>query len=57
MQSHSDPIAIVGMSCRFAGCPGPGAFWNAILGQRVMLTQPGPEAELPVGRKNFFDRP
>ena len=57
VQSHSDPIAIVGMSCRFAGCPGPGAFWNAILGQRVMLTQPGPEAELPVGRKNFFDRP
>ena len=45
------------MSCRFAGCPGPAAFWNAILDRRVMLTPPGPEAELPVGRKNFFDRP
>lgn len=50
-------IAIVGMSCRFAGCPTPAAFWNAIRERRVMLTPPGPEAELPIGQKNVFSRP
>ena len=50
-------IAIVGMSCRFAGCPNPRAFWNAILERRDMLTAPGPEAELPMGQKNVFDKP
>ena len=51
------PIAIVGMSCRFAGCPTPEAFWEAIRLRRVMLTPPGPEAELPIGQRNVFDRP
>ena len=50
-------IAIVGMSCRFAGCPTPAAFWNVIRNRRVMLTPPGPEAELPIGQRNVFDRP
>jgi len=52
-----NPIAIVGMSCRFAGCPTPDALWNVIRNRRVMLTAPGPEAELPIGQKNVFDRP
>ena len=45
------------MSCRFAGCPTPEAFWEAIRLRRVMLTPPGPEAELPIGQRNVFDRP
>ena len=52
-----NPIAIVGMSCRFAGCPTPAAFWDVIRSRRVMLTPPGPEAELPVGQRNVFNRP
>ena len=50
-------IAIVGMSCRFAGCPTPAAFWDVIRNRRVMLTPPGPEAELPLGQHNVFKRP
>ena len=50
-------IAIVGMSCRFAGCPTPAAFWSVIRNRRVMLTSPGLEAELPIGQRNVFDRP
>lgn len=52
-----NPIAIVGMSCRFAGCHTPAAFWDVIRNRRIMLTPPGPEAELPVGQRNVFDRP
>ena len=51
------PIAIVGMSCRFAGCPNAVAFWEAIRAQRNLLTPPGPEAELPIGQRNVFNRP
>ena len=51
------PIAIVGMSCRFAGCPNPDAFWDAIMQQRSMLTLPGQDAELPFGQRDVFDRP
>ena len=51
-----NPIAIVGMSCRFAGCAGPAQFWQVIRSRRNMLTVPGPEAELPLGRKSVFDR-
>ena len=49
------PVAIVGMSCRFAGCPTPAAFWDAIMSRKSMLTLPGPEAELPSGQRNLFD--
>lgn len=45
------------MSCRFAGCPTPAAFWEVIRDRRVMLTPPGPEAELPIGQRNVFNRP
>ena len=45
------------MSCRFAGCPNLGAFWENILERRVLLTPPGPEAELPIGQRNVFNRP
>ena len=53
----AEPIAIVGMSCRFAGCPNLAAFWDVIRNRRCMLTAPGPEAELPFGQKNVFNRP
>ena len=52
-----NPIAIVGMSCRFAGCPNLAAFWDVIRNRKVMLTPPGPEAELPIGQKGVFGRP
>lgn len=48
------PIAIVGMSCRFAGCSNPAAFWNAVHERRVMLTPPSNDVEFPLGRKNIF---
>ena len=50
-------IAIVGMSCRFAGVNSPAALWSAIRERKVLLTPPGPEAELPPGMRNIFDRP
>ena len=50
-------IAIVGMSCRFAGCPNVTAYWDVIRERRVMLTSPGPDAELPLGQHNIFNRP
>ena len=49
-------IAIVGMSCRFAGCPSPAALWDVVMHQRSMLTLPGPDVELPFGQRNVFDR-
>ena len=50
-------IAIVGMSCRFAGCANPSALWNAVVGGKSMLSVPGPDAELPFGAKRLFDKP
>lgn len=50
-------IAIVGMSCRFAGCHTPAALWRAVMERRSMLSVPGPDAEIPFGQKNVFDRP
>jgi len=50
-------IAIVGMSCRFAGCPSLEAYWDAIMNQRSMLTLPGADVELPIGQQNVFKRP
>ena len=51
------PIAIVGMSCRFAGCGSLAAFWDAVMSRRSMLTVPADGAELPFGAKNVFERP
>ncbi|MGN0854251.1 MAG: polyketide synthase [Kiritimatiellia bacterium] len=50
-------IAIVGISCRFAGCATPAALWNAIMARRSLLTLPGADAEIPIGQRNVFDRP
>ena len=50
-------IAIVGMSCRFAGVSSPASFWDSIISLRSHLTAPGPEAELPAGEKSVFPRP
>ncbi len=50
-------VAIVGMSCRFAGCAGPRALWDAVTSQANRLTVPGPDAELPFGQQNVFNRP
>ena len=52
-----DSVAIVGMSCRFAGCASPAALWDAVMARRSMLTAPGPEAEIPFGQRNVFARP
>lgn len=51
------PIAIVGMSCRFAGCASIGAFWNAIMARKSLLSVPSGAVELPLGQRNVFDRP
>ena len=53
----ASPIAIVGMSCRFAGCSGPSSLWNAVMEGRSMLSVPGPDTELSYGTKRLFDRP
>ena len=45
------------MSCRFAGCPTPSAFWGAVMARRCCLTPLGPDAELPLGQRNVFERP
>ena len=49
-------IAIVGMSCRFAGVNSPAALWDVVMSRRNMLTVPGLEAELPIGQRNVFNR-
>lgn len=51
------PIAIVGMSCRFAGCPSLAQFWDAVMSRRSLLSVPGPAAEMPPGRHGIFSRP
>jgi len=50
-------VAIVGMSCRFAGCPNVWSFWDAVMARRSLLSAPGAEAELPVGQRGVFGRP
>jgi len=49
-------IAIVGMSCRFAGVNTPSALWDVVMSRRSMLTPPGPDVEIPLGQKNIFNR-
>ena len=50
-------VAIVGMSCRFAACPTPAALWNAVMLRRCCLTPLGPDADIPIGQHNVFERP
>ena len=45
------------MSCRFAGCPTPSAFWGAVMARRCCLSPLGPDAEIPLGQRNVFERP
>ena len=40
----SDPIAIVGMSCRFPGAPDVDAYWRNILAKVDAVSDPPPEA-------------
>ena len=57
MANADSAIAIVGMGCRFAGCPSTAGFWDAIMSRRSMLSPPGPDSEMPIGQKNVFERP
>ena len=50
-------IAIVGMSCRFAGVNSPAALWSSIREQRSHLTPPSPGLEIPIGRSGVFAKP
>ncbi len=50
-------VAIVGMSCRFAGISSASAFWDVVRSRRIMLTKPSAEVELGIGERNVFDRP
>ena len=47
-------IAIVGMSCRFAGCSSTTDYWNAIMSRKCLLTVPGADAEIPFGQRSTF---
>ena len=50
-------IAIVGMSCRFAGVSSPDALWEAVCSQTTMLAPPESGAVMPVGRRGVFGNP
>ena len=52
-----DSVAIVGISCRFAGCNSPASLWDAVMSRRSMLTSLGVGCEMPTGQKSVFDRP
>ena len=49
-----DPIAIVGMSCRFADAPTPGAFWRNVMDGRSSLSPLTRDAALPFGARPLF---
>ena len=48
------PIAIVGVSCRFAGAPDPGAFWRLIMHRESALAPFGVDLALIPGDHNLF---
>ena len=50
-------IAIVGMSCRFAGAGNLRTFWRNIISRRSAITPLAPEAALPIGAKKVFAAP
>ncbi len=52
-----EPIAIVGISCRFAGAPHPGALWRMIMHQKSAISPFGEDMALMHGAKNLFDCP
>ena len=51
------PIAITGMSCRFAQAPDIRSFWRNIISGRSAFTSLSAEASLPIGTKNIFGAP
>ena len=54
----TSPIAIVGVSCRFAGAPDPGSLWRMVMHQRSGLVPLSADLALPPGAGNLFpDRP
>jgi len=53
----NNSIAVVGVSCRFAASPDPGAFWRLIMHRESGITPLDPNVALPPGGKNLFDRP
>lgn len=57
MAMEKTSIAIVGMSCRFAGADSLRAFWQNIISQRASLTPLSADAALPIGGRNVFDAP
>jgi acyl transferase domain-containing protein len=50
------PIAIVGISCRFAGCSNPDALWKAVMKRYSMLSPLSDESMLPYGAKGIFGK-
>ena len=51
------PIAIVGMSCRFAGARDLRTFWRNIISGHAAFTPLGVESALPVGARKMFNAP
>ena len=51
------PIAIVGVSCRFASAPNPSAFWRLIMHRQSGILPLGDDTALTAGQRNIFDRP
>lgn len=56
-RTEKSPIALVGVSCRFAASPDPGAFWRLIMHRESGLSPLEPRVALPAGGRNLFDRP
>lgn len=51
------PIAIVGMSCRFAGARDLRSFWRNIISRHTAFTPLGSGTALPIGAKKVFNAP
>ena len=49
------PIAITGMSCRFAGAHDIRAFWRNVIGGNSAFAPLDSSAAMPIGVKNIFD--
>ena len=56
MENNSS-IAIVGLSCRFAGCSNVGEFWRLLMDRRSSLAPLSDAAALSVNDKKIFDKP
>jgi len=51
------PIAVVGMSCRFAGASNPGALWRNVMTQRAAFSRLDETTAPPAGATRLFNRP